>query len=183
MWLMPLENLHLTVLEIAHSLTAPEIDALVHTVSPKVDEIVRFPRTHQAVLIKPLLSFDAAALALSFVPASADLGEEARYSYHHLRRDVYALAGTTGVEIKSRYVVPSAHLTVGRWVDQKVRDEGRVSELVKLVDDINGELRGKYWGGAAGRGAILRWKVGEDKGLVCRRGTVWYGGGHSLVEG
>lgn len=175
LWLMPIENLHTTILEIAHSLTEEEVEGLVKTVQPKAEEIVNFPRSHQATLVRPVLSLDAAALALSFVPSDAS---EDEYSYHHLRRDVYALAKASGVEVRSRYVVPSAHLTVGRWVDQTVKDEGRMEEFVRKVEEVNEGLKSKYWGENK-----FTWRVGEEKGLVCRRGRVWYGGGESLIEG
>ncbi len=41
-------------------------------------------------------------------------GRDDGYTYHHLRRDIFGLVGGTGVDIASRYVVPSAHMTLGR---------------------------------------------------------------------
>ncbi|KAH8151828.1 uncharacterized protein LAJ45_03820 [Morchella importuna] len=72
-WLMPLDNLHLTVLEIAHSRTRPEIDAITALLRPTLQQTVNLPLSpkHRAVLIRPLLSFDSAALAISFPPWTA----------------------------------------------------------------------------------------------------------------
>ena len=174
---MPPSNLHTTVLEIAHSRTAGEIEAMVSRISPQVEDIVNYTRAHHAGLIKPMISYDGSALALSFVPDTATT-----YTYHHLRRDIYKLASNSGVEVASRYVVPSAHLTIARWVDQRVVEKRRVGELVDVLEQLNAELEGKYWGDD-GNAAGLRWQVGEEKGLVCRRGQVWYGGGESFAEG
>ena len=82
-------------MEITHSLTAPEIDALVDQMMPHVPEITEYTLTHRARLVKPMISFDAQALALSFLPAAGEAGrslEEDKYSYHQLRRDLYAKA-------------------------------------------------------------------------------------------
>ena len=77
-----------------------------------------------------MLSYDSAAVALSFVPAAATTTtegesadgegeEEPNYTYHHLRRDIYNLCKSTGVQIASRYTVPSAHLTIARFLTQR----------------------------------------------------------------
>lgn len=110
LWLMPLPNLHMTALEITHSLTAPEIHSLVETMQPIIPTMCNYLLDHHAPLVKPILSYDSSALALSFLP-----DECSSYTYHHLRRDLYDLAtgGYTDpkVKIESRYVVPSAHIT------------------------------------------------------------------------
>ncbi|KAI4136567.1 MAG: hypothetical protein LQ341_005547, partial [Variospora aurantia] len=114
----------MTALEITFSLTAPEISTFIHQLSPAIPAITDYTHSHSARLVKPMLSYDTAAIALSFVPAAE---AEDGYSYHHLRRDLYDLATSTGVEVASRYVVPSAHLTVARFVNQDdVESEGKV---------------------------------------------------------
>ena len=119
-WLMPPSNLHMTCLEISHSLTPDAISSLVDTLRPKCQEIADYTYSHRARLIKPMLSYDSAAIALSFVPAAAEVQDtDDEFTYHHLRRDVYNLCKSTGVEIASRYTVPSAHLTIARFVTQK----------------------------------------------------------------
>lgn len=199
---MPSQNLHITVLEVAHSLTKDEIEGLVQTLksSKEVtpDRISEYPTSHKTCLIKPIISFDSAALALSFVPAA---GEPARgqprgvnddYSYHHLRRDVFDLTRQAELPVASRYVVPSAHLTIARFINQDgflveegerkgQIDRARVKALIEKIEEINEKLESKYWPQADGTihegGEFI---VGEEKGLTMRRNRVWYGGGEDM---
>lgn len=192
LWLMPLECLHMTVLEITHSKTAAEIESLVNTMEGKVPEIADYTYNHRARLVKPMLSYDAAAIALSFLPAAGEgLPEEKAanadaYTYHHLRRDMHGLCESAGVEVASRYVVPSSHLTIARFVTQQDIsskdgngvDYRKVEMLVRKLEEINADLQSQFWSedGTTGEGS---WTVGEEKGLDYRRGTLWYGGGYS----
>lgn len=193
-WLMPSHSLHMTALEITHSLTAPEIDALVNQILPHAESITDFTLDHRARLVKPCLSFDAQALALSWLPADGEAGrspEQDSYTYHHLRRDLSTLASETGVKVASRYVIPSAHLTVGRFIETsdfedqhgKLNRE-KVQELVATCEEINVWLRDEFWpekGSHKVRGGI-QWIVGEEKGLEFRKGALWYGGGGETVR-
>ncbi|KAE9964220.1 hypothetical protein BLS_008541 [Venturia inaequalis] len=180
------------ILEIAHSKTSPEIDSLKESLSSIIPDIVNISSQNpakRARLIKPLIGYDASALALSFIPAASD---EDTYSYHHLRRDVFALASEK-VEIESRYIVPSAHLTIGRFIDPSDFapdgesdgiDPSKIAELVEVIEEINTWLIEEYWPGDDGtikEGG--EWRVGEGKGLDCRFGTLWYGGGESIMVG
>ena len=193
LWLMPLECLHMTVLEIAHSQTEDEIAGLIKTMEGEIPNIANYTLQSHPRLVKPMLSYDAAAIALSFLPAAegtvcgdSDHEKSAeKYTYHHLRRDIYAKSKSTGVDIASRYVVPSSHLTVARFVTQKDfaeadggTDHAKIGALVAKIEAINSSLRAEYW-----PRQTSEWEVGEEKGLVCRRGTVWYGGGESHYEG
>lgn len=176
----------MTVLEVTYSQTESEITRLVKLMGVTIPEITDFTFDHRTKLVKPMLSFDAAAIALSFLPAT---GEETSgvskskkddYTYHHLRRDIYALSKRTGVEVASRYVVPSSHLTIARFVTQEdfMKDEGngldtrKIASMIRRIEVINASLDDE--GG---------WTVGEEKGLVCRTGSLWYGGGQSQHEG
>ena len=186
----------MTVLEITHSKTEAEIEHLVNTMEGKIPELTDFTYNHRARLVKPMLSYDAAAIALSFLPAAGEGLPEKKaadadaYTYHHLRRDMYGLCKSAGVEVASRYVVPSSHLTIARFVTQKDIssngangvDYGKIEGLVGKLEEINAELKSKYWSEDSfdSEGS---WTVGEEKGLVYRRGTLWYGGGHSHHEG
>ncbi|KAF2455322.1 RNA ligase/cyclic nucleotide phosphodiesterase [Lineolata rhizophorae] len=197
LWLMPPDNLHMTTLEITHSQTASTIHSLVASMRAAIPSIVNYTQTHRARLVRPLLSFDAQALALSFVPAAGEslppgqAPADDAYSYHHLRRDVFALSRAAGVAVESRYVVPSAHLTVGRFVagrdfegDDGRLDRGKVAELVEAIDSVNEWLVEEFWpkreGGIREGG---EWIVGQEKGLNCRMGTLWYGGGEDVELG
>lgn len=189
----------MTALEIAYSLTAPEIDEVIDKMSDKIPEITNYPFTHRARLIKPMLSYDTAAIALSFEPAAGESLPDGRsssadaYTYHHLRRDLYDSSKNTGVEVASRYVVPSAHLTIARFVtqagisvsqDDDTPDPSKVQKLLDHIDTINTWLRDQYWPSedrpiqAGGE-----WIVGQEKGLDCRKGTLWYGGGETVQLG
>lgn len=180
----------MTALEITHSLTAPEIDELVEQIRPGIPSITDYPYTHRARVVKPSLSYDAQAFALSFLPAAGEPctadpsrnSQDDEYTYHHLRRDLYALSSATGVKVASRYVVPSAHLTVGRFIktsdtetaEGKV-DHARMQKLAKTVDEINEWLKANFWP-VEGKGikAGGEWIVGEGKGLDSRKGMLWY---------
>ena len=189
---MPLECLHMTVLEVAHSRNEAEIEDMTIAMEQKIPEITNFTCSHRTRLVKPMISYDAAAIALSLLPAAGELVAKSydtkndEYTYHHLRRDVYALSKGTGIEVASRYVVPSSHLTIARFVTHtdfandasEGVDSNKVANLVKKIEEINRELELHYWPEAAGT-----WIVGEEKGLVCRKGTVWYGGGQTLHAG
>ena len=193
---MPTECLHMTALEVDFSRTAEEIDEIVKTMFNKIPEITDYPFAHQARLIKPMLSYDTAAIALSFVPAASESPPDGRhgsadiYTYHRLRRDLYELCKSTGVEIASRYVVPSAHLTIARFITQadvavseedETPDPSKVRRLLDQIETINADLRDRYWPKDGQRiMAGGEWIVGQEKGLDCRKGTLWYGGGQTV---
>ena len=198
---MSLENLHMTAMEVTHSLTAAEIEHLVADLTPKSKDIADSPHAKRARLIKPMLNFDTAALALSFVPAAGESlsGERTlqddKYTYHHLRRDLYSAITAAGVPVGSRYVVPSAHLTIARFNTPNVFggdpcDEGITLDLKKRkhwmaeIELINQWLEAEFW---PTDNTIIRpggqWIVGEEKGLDFRKGTLWYGGGETIYLG
>lgn len=188
LWLMPPEDLHLTILEITHSKKAEEIEALRKQIAPVADEVVNYAKvpTHRARLIKPLIGFDASALALSFVPAA---GNDDSFSYHHLRRDVFSTVSGAGVKVDSRYVVPSAHLTIGRFImqDEFVKEDGSVDEakmeiFIQTIEEVNEWLQAEYWGEDVSARGSGEWTVGDGDGIVLRWGTVWYGGGQTMAQ-
>lgn len=216
---MPLPNLHLTALEATHSRTAPEIEALVTSLLPTSQTIADLPSTpgHAARLIKPMLSFDTAALALSFVPAAGEAvpsssssrtAKDDTFTYHHLRRELYSLIDAT-VPVDSRYVVPSAHLTIARFntpnpfvaedasdgnpLDNIAgTDMAKRNQLIAKIDEINQWLQDEYWprtqqdADGTVHEVISRggeWIVGEEKGLDFRQGRLWYGGGETIYLG
>jgi len=201
LWLMPVDNLHITVMEVAHSRTEDEIAALMVSLKAHGKEIADHTQTHRARLIKPLLSYDSAALALSFVPAAGESVPHGRtakdddYTYHHLRRDTFAALTEAGIEVASRYVVPSAHLTIARFntpnvfggdpLDGSVAlDTEKRRHWVKEIEMINKWLEAEYW---PREGELIKpggeWIVGEEKGLDFRNGRLWYGGGQTIYLG
>lgn len=195
LWIMPPDNLHMTALEITHSRTQSEIDTLVAQLRPHLPVLVDAARQPEkrARLHSPLLSFDAQGIALSFLPAAGEALPSGRnasddeYSYHHLRRDLYTAVGGTGVEVGSRYVVPSAHLTVARFIDACDFEEGgksspqKMRHFVEVIEEVNEWLQAEYWPKEGSTG--MQWMVGEERGLDCREGTLWYGTGKTVLIG
>lgn len=177
LWFMPTDNLHMTVLEITHSLTEPEISSRVEKLKPILEEVTDYSFYHRTRLTRPMISFDASAIALSFVPVT-----DGKYTYHHLRKELYDLCGSADVLVESRYVVPSAHLTIGRFLDYEdvgdpargVVDPERIKAWLAKIETINDWLEKEYWNpGNAG----LEWMIGQEKGLDCQKGALWYGDG------
>lgn len=205
---MPPNRMHLTTLEVTHSRTPPEIAHLVDTqIRPTLlPSMTNFTYTHRARLVKPFLSYDLAAVAVSFLPAAgepvlsppscatgtgAGLDDDNRphhtvddgYTYHHLRKDVFDLAKAADVQIASRYVVPSAHITLGRYLTQDDHaTPGQRERWVRTIDEVNQWLEDQVWDTAQG-GFIGEWIVGQERGLDARCGALWYGGGRSLMVG
>lgn len=195
---MPQENLHLTAMEMTHSKTAEEIQHLVSIMKDKIPTITDYTFSYRARLIKPMIGFDASALALSFVPAAGEglhsgrTLEDDQYTYHHLRRDLYDMCNSTSAPVDSRYVVPTSHLTVGRFIYAKdladeagKPDEKKMEMFIKKIEAMNEWLRQEFWpeynDGRIPDGG--EWVVGEEKGLELRMGTVWYGDGCSVRIG
>jgi vesicle-fusing ATPase len=188
----------MTALEMTHSRTTEEIEQMVETMRPSLQEITDYTINHRARLVKPMIGFDASALALSFVPAAGEgssgpsTPSKDEYSYHDLRRDLYKSCSATGVPVDSRYVVPSSHLTIGRFItpcdtsdDDGKPSPGKMKALVEKIEEINRWLESEYWPKTAD--ARIKeggeWIVGEEKGLNCRMGTLWYGGGETVCQG
>jgi len=216
---MPPERLHLTALEITHSLTQDQINAIITSLGTStVETMTNYTHDpyHRARLIKPMLSYDDAAIALSFLPAAGESlsslppasdpspltlpggpKEERKdrrkvddkFTYHHLRRSLFALARATGVSIDSRYVVPSSHITVGRFLTQEDHDSpAKMQAWINKIEEVNGWLEREFWpkdGDATGeeRKKEGEWLVGQEKGLDFREGRLWYGGGNTVRIG
>jgi hypothetical protein len=195
---MPLQNLHLTALELTHSLTQPEIDAIIiHLGNSTAETMTDYTFSHRARLIKPMISYDGAALALSFLPAAGELlpceksesevrtQEDDSFTYHHLRRDLFNIASKTGVSVDSRYVVPSSHITIGRFLTQDDHDTPeKMVNWIKKIEQLNAWLEEEYWPKENGkRREDGEWIVGQERGLDFREGTLWYGGGNTVRIG
>jgi len=152
-----------------------------------------------------MLTYDAAAVALSILPAADQPGDE--YTYHHLRSSLWDLSSITselnrqktsvdetrGVEINTRYIVPSAHLTIARFVTAKDTtvdgmEEGSVDgekmrEWVEVIEQVNDWLEREHWGAGVTEEEVMQWVIGEGTGLDFRSGACWYGGGESVAVG
>ncbi|GAB1199855.1 hypothetical protein APSETT444_009214 [Aspergillus pseudonomiae] len=207
-WVTPPDSLHITVMEMASGRTEADIEAfLTHLQeSGTIPDLVDYTFHHRTRLVKPILSYDASAMALSFVPAAGEetavgnqtyCDEGDRYTYHHLRRDLFDRLTATGLLMKPRYIVPSAHVTIARFITHDrfivedsgpdgvpVVDQERVAALVERIEQINGKLRQKYWPQENGpMSAKGEWIVGQGKGLELCKGRSYYGGGENVVTG
>ncbi|KAI2640120.1 60S ribosomal protein L44 [Xylaria nigripes] len=197
-WLMPQYCMHITTLELAFSRTAEQIDAIKETLKPAAPAIVCHTYRHRARLVKPVVSYDLSAFAVSFLPAAGEavvspaptapdnadvLKKWDSYTYHHLRRDLWEQVTAAGVEIDSRYVVPSAHITLGRYLTQEdhATPEQR-KRWIDVIDEINTWLKTEVWEKSDAE-VIGEWIVGQEKGLDMRVGTLWYGGGRTVMSG
>ena len=187
LWLAPASNMHMTLLELVVAKTKMDVEEAIQKLgSGVIERLVGYPRAHPTRLVRPRLNIDLGGLALSFVPearGNEGVAAVAPYTYLHMRRDLYALAGEAGITPQARYAVPSAHITLARFVSEedftapaqhekeKVAAGEKVAEFVSLVDAINEEL------GASD----LAWTVGEA-GVELRRGRTWYGGGNVVCR-
>ncbi|KLU86819.1 hypothetical protein MAPG_05828 [Magnaporthiopsis poae ATCC 64411] len=210
LWLMPLHRMHMTTLEVTHSEPPEVVAALLDAVRPRTAAIVNhtYARSHRARLVKPMVPHDLAAVALSFVPAAGERGrahdgDDDSYSYHHLRRDIFDITVGKGkgngdgdgdgdgdrIEINSRYVVPSAHVTLARFLTQADHATTAQREAwVRRIDEVNAWLDAEVWDGRGdgddGKGGFVgEWVVGQERGLDLRVGPLWYGGGRSVMVG
>ncbi|KAK9245907.1 RNA ligase/cyclic nucleotide phosphodiesterase [Lipomyces tetrasporus] len=167
-WLMPSDNLHMTALEILHSVGDDAVEVGLQLLKPHLNTLLA-PRP-APVLVKPILSFDQSALALSFLPEDSVVGDDGNwYTYHHYRLDLYNIVQKAGVRVESRYQVPSAHVTIARFVKPLA---GSMQLWLAKLDEINEWLDGDG-------GKNVRWVVGDERGSECRCGRIWYGGGWS----
>ena len=187
----------MTALEITHSLTEPEIADVVKQLASVTPTMTDYTYDHRARLIKPMITYDAQALALSYLPAAGEATYAGRtvaddeFSYHHLRRDLYSLASKAGIKVASRYVVPSAHLTIGRFIhaDEFLTTDGgmdhaRMGRLIETIEATNEWLREEFWPkNDKSIKAGGEWIVGKGKGLDHRAGSLWYGGGKTVRLG
>ena len=161
-------------------------------------EITSYTYAHRARLVKPFLSYDLSAFALSFLPAAGEevvspapvrpgpddrASRDDGYTYHHLRRDVFDMARAGGVDIESRYVVPSAHITLGRYLSHEDHGTPEARRAwVDKINQINAWLENEVWNNH-GCGFIGEWIVGQERGLDARCGPLWYGMGRTICVG
>jgi hypothetical protein len=190
----------MTTLEIRSALTGPEIDEIAASLqmSGLVAELASYTLTHRARLVKPIISYDTSAIALSFVPAAGEedrnvySGKDDQFTYHHLRSDLYNIVTQSGCPIAARYTVPSAHITIARFIapsdpkkgesDSPKEFEKEASRLIEKIEDLNHELRSNVWK-RLGDSCQGQWVIGHEKGLELMKGRTWYGVGDSIVLG
>ncbi|VDC03534.1 unnamed protein product [Peniophora sp. CBMAI 1063] len=179
LWLMPLGDVHLSLIELGHHMGTEANLALIAHLEPHLPELLSYPRLHPTRLYRPTLSCDTGSLVLKFLPVAQSQDD---YTYHHLRRDIFDRVSETGLVMKPRYVVPSAHLTVARFIDNTDfetdgrTDQGKMKEWWSLIDGINVRLESALDSRHGGRDEDGMWPVEK---VECRYGSQWYGGGES----
>lgn len=184
----------MTVLEIVHTATTEEVASSAKKLQPCLKEIVNYTLTHRTRLVKPKLSFDDFAIALSFLPAAGEdrsHPDEDKYTYLHLRTDFSNLCSQNGVEVAARYSTTSSHMTVARFVKTEEHRERKAMELwIEKLESLNAWLEDQYFSkentsqdkGRKDRTG-LEWYVGAERGLEIRSRDLWYGGGISIEVG
>jgi len=175
LWLPPSHLRHITVLEVAHTKTPKQIQESMDRLRPHLEGLIKFPCTNMARLNRPLLSYDGAGVALTFLPADSDPSGQnpstqldkaalcsADYTYHHLRRDLFSVCSETWLLPESRYHYPSAHVTVARFITSAdfsaetsahgdtqsllaVHGPERMKKWIDTIEEINGWLMEEYW--------------------------------------
>ena len=183
----------MTVLEISHSLTPCSLAALVAELKPSVPKFERFYQERPARLVKPRLSFDDTAIALTYLPAASEssVGEavDDSYTYLHLRRDLLNFCQDQNVEVNARYASASCHLTIARFTTDKDHcstgkpDRAAMISWVSAIEQLNELLAEEYWPCEGILPEAGTWIVGAQRDLEIRKGTLWYGGGQSLDVG
>lgn len=190
LWLAPQDYLHITTTELTNAKTRAEVDEMmdIFQQKPPLEEIVNYTLTHSPRLVRPIISFDATAVALSFVPAAET--DKDRYTYHHLRRDLWDIVSVSGCQLGARYIVPSAHVTIGRYAMPPRADQSKevddlctkVPSLIRKIEEINQELGSGDWKRFGGHSRGM-WVVGQEQGMQLNQGRSWYGNGEVVLTG
>ncbi|KAG9236344.1 RNA ligase/cyclic nucleotide phosphodiesterase [Amylocarpus encephaloides] len=189
-WTTPSTCLHMTVLEIVHTLTPEEVAACVATLRPCLKEMADWPLKHRTRLIKPMLNIDDGAVALSFVPAAGECRDSVsddQYTYLHLRNDLSRMSCENGVEVVARYATTSSHMTVARFVSNKDHGDKRAMESwIKTLEALNIWLKDNYHPKIGQPNKVdvdCEWYIGAERPLEIRQGSLWYGGGETIETG
>jgi hypothetical protein len=137
---IPLQDLHLSIIELSHRHSVAHLRSVVDEIGTSRIQAMLDMLSKLDVkpsLVFPQLNIDKMGMALSFVPSS-----ERKCTYHHFRADMQVAALESGISIDMCYTAPSAYVTLGRFVGNDLfgGDEQR-KEFVRLVENINGELR------------------------------------------
>ncbi|PVH94310.1 hypothetical protein DM02DRAFT_721358 [Periconia macrospinosa] len=170
--LIPLKDLHLSVIELSHRhsvsyLRSVADDIGTFRIQKMLDIVLKLPQKPR--LVSPQLSFDKMGIALNFLPLDSD-----QYTYHHLRSDMHSIALESGVSIDMCYTAPSAHVALGRFIGNSFfQVEGSAQKFASYVQKINEEL-GKRFEPNQG-GSHLEWAMASDLSLELQLGYLKFG--------
>lgn len=164
LYLIPREDMHLSVIELSHRHTVQQLRDVSDQISPSriqaiLDQASKLNTKPE--LVAPALSFDKMGIALCYLPSDAK-----SYTYHHLRSDMHAMALESGIKIDMCYTAPSAHITIGRFIDNRFFETAEARDkFVQLVNAINKAQRKDRDG----------WVVGKTHGLELQLGYLKFG--------
>ncbi|KAJ8117232.1 hypothetical protein OPT61_g1526 [Boeremia exigua] len=165
LYLIPLKDLHLSVIELSHRHTVSQLRSVAAELGEsRIQDMLDLVSTLgvKPELVAPTISFDKMGIALNYLPSDTHA-----YTYHHLRSDMYALALESKITgIDCCYTAPSAHITIGRFIDNKFFETAEArTEFVERVKSFN----------AAQKEGDHAWVVGESQGLELQLGYLKFG--------
>ncbi|KAF3002083.1 hypothetical protein E8E13_009585 [Curvularia kusanoi] len=164
LYLIPRADLHISVIELSHRRTLPDLRSVSDQIGlSRIQKILDHVSTLSAKprLVAPTISFDKAGITLNFLPSTTS-----PYTYHHLRSDMHAIALESGIEIDRSPTAPSAHITIGKFTDNRFFETTEARRgFVQLIQKFN-EVVLKDQDG---------WIVGENQGLELHMGYLKFG--------
>ena len=185
---VPETHRHLSVIEFSHRHQQTVLeDFKVQLTASIVDSMLDLPavvarKTSPISLIRPSVAFDAAGVALCFVPAVVNSPAK---TYHDLRNELQKLALSRPIQIDTCYTAATAHIAIARFIKEPfVSDESRkdgrsgaqkARMFLKILDEINADLRAQYW-------ENLDWDLIEEHGLELQMGYLKFGRERELAS-
>ena len=165
LWLPPPSYLHLTVFEVTHSRTSEQLQPLVRAVRSHGSRLFDALPVDRVKLDSPLLNCDNAAVALTFLPVDVDGNDITT-----LRAEVSRRMSALGLKLDGRYVLSSAHVTIGKFIKPQLQHATMEQWLARL-EQLREECKG--WQG--------EWCL-ADGPLQVMTDKSWYGGGTVVIE-
>lgn len=172
---------HLSVIEFSHRHEQTVLEGVMDQLTfCTLQSVLRLParmaKRHGMLILltRPMVSFDSAGIALSFVPAVAKRGS----TYHDLRNELQKLALMSPIEIDTCYTAATAHIAIARFIRQPfVTDLSagsvmtgavKARKFLDLIGDINRELEETLW-------PEFAWNLVEEHGLEVQMGYLKFG--------
>lgn len=165
LWLPPPSHLHVTVYEITHSKTPQQLQPLVSAIRSHGLRLFEALPVERVKFDAPLVNFDTAAVAVTFLPVNVD-----GYSIAAFRSELAGRLSELGVEWDGRYVAPTAHVTIARFVKPELQNATMEQWLLKL-DELREQCQ--QWEGG--------WCLADAR-LQVMTDKSWYGGGTVVTE-
>ncbi|KAG8989004.1 hypothetical protein FRB94_001781 [Tulasnella sp. JGI-2019a] len=158
-WCPEPHALHMTIYEVTHSRTSDDLELYLNRIRQHREGLFDLP-FDKVTLDAPLVNFDASAVAFSFLPLDSP------YSYQHLRSDVFQRLSKIGVTWEGRYILPSAHITIARFISTDFLQATTMQKWVELIDQLSAECEDSK----------ETWNLGEGIAEIST-GRSWYGHG------